>query len=594
MSEENNTVTFFTKHKTAIITSAVCLGTAATAAYALYINKKADGSAPTADNSLKKKKKKENQKLKKQQEKENIISTHSVEKYGLKFLPNSTAVDITGLSEQERKQKASKIKLDANGLFKDGEYKDALLYYTWAIQLFPDEVFYSNRSVCYMKLNQLEKAVKDCTTALEKKPMYPKCLLRRANCYESLGRYEDAVYDLSCLVLMEYDPQTVQALLEKNQDLASDEAMTEAIKNQPHVLSNFSDIASFFSTLTSLKKGAKKIDDKNLNEVIDLLYGETSEDIIKCDELISSYIEDNGKKMAKFSDQAKCYIYGIASSLNFFKVLPQKALELIEKSLALEKNAFNLVMYALINSENSQSPSEASELFNEAIEFDTTDATALYHKAQFLAMVDESQLKAISNLFIQVLEIDETFVFAEIQLCLLAYKQNPEGQDYMTRFTSLIRKYPDNAQIRVCYSEVLAMKPENITEAVAQLENVLSNKNISGLEKVSAMVLRVHTFLADPTTSQGSLAFANTLLSDAYAIDKTNYKVLNCIGQIKLQNPNTVNEGLKYLETAIEYTQGPLEKKQLIRLIQMSRLQFKLVQHPTWGPLFIETTQRSM
>ena len=298
--------------------------------------------------------------------------------------------------------------------------------------------------------------------------------------------------------------------------------------------------------------------------------------------------------MANFSDQVKGYNYGIASSLTVFKVLPQKSLELIEKSLALEKNAFNLVMYALINSENSQSPSEASELFNEAIEFDTTDATALYHKAQFLAMVDESQLKAISNLFIQVLEIDETFVFAEIQLCLLAYKQNPEGQDYMTRFTSLIRKYPDNAQIRVCYSEVLAMKPENIAEAVAQLENVLSNKKISGLEKVSAMVLRVHTFLADPTTSQGSLAFANTLLSDAYAIDKTNYKVLNCIGQIKLQNPNTVDEGLKYLETAIEYTQGPLEKKQLIRLIQMSRLQFKLIQHPTWGPLFIETTQRSM
>lgn len=595
MSEENNTVTFFTKHKTAIITTAVCLGTAATAAYAVYINKKSDGVEPSNDNSLnKKKKKKENQKLKKQQEKETIISTHSVEKYGLKFIPNSTAVDIAGLSEQERKQKAAKIKLDANALFKDGEYKDASLYYTWAIQLFPDEVYYSNRSVCYMKLNQLEKAVKDCTVALEKKPMYSKCLLRRANCYESLGRYEDAVFDLSCLVLMEYEPQTVQGLLEKNQDLASDEAMTESIKNQPHVLANFSDIASFFSTITSLKKNAKKIDDKNLNEIIDLLYGETAEEIIKCDELITSYIENDGKKMDKFSDEVKCYIYGIASSLTFFKLLPQKALELIEKSLTFGKNAFNLVMYALINSENTPSSSEASELFNEAIESDLTDASALYHKAQFLAMVDETQLKAISNLFIQVLEIDETFIFAEIQLCLLAYKQNPESQDYMTRFTSLIRKYPDNAQVRICYSEVLAMKPENIAEAVAQLENVLSNTKISGLEKIGAMVLRVHTYLSDPTTAMGDLAFANTLLKDAYDLDKTNYKVLNCIGQVKLQNPQTVDEGLQLLTKAIGYTQGPLEKKQLIRLVQMSRLQFKLVQHPTWGPLFIETTQRAM
>ncbi|KAL6931996.1 hypothetical protein ACO0OL_003470 [Hanseniaspora opuntiae] len=593
MSEENNTVSFFTKHKTAIIATAVCLGAAVTSAYTIYNNKKSDVPS-SSDNSIKKKKKKENQKLKKQQEKEAIISTHSIDKYGLKFIPNSTAVDITGLSEQERKQKAAKIKLDANALFKENQFKDAILYYTWAIQLYPDEVYYSNRSVCYLKLNQLEKAVKDCTSALEKKPMYPKCLLRRANCYESLGKYEDAVFDLSCLVLMEYEPQTVQALLEKNQDLASDEAMTESIKNQPHVLANFSDIASFFSTLTSLKKNAKIIDDKNLNEVIDLLYGETAEDISKCDELISSYVEDDGKKMSNFSDAVKCYIYAIASSLTFFKVLPQLSMEYIEKSLSYEKNAFNLVMFALINSENSPSSKDASELFNEAIDIDQSDASALYHKAQFLAMVDETQLKAISNLFIQVLEIDETFVFAEIQLCLLAYKQNPESQDYMTRFSSLIRKYPDNAQVRVCYAEVLAMKPENINEAVAQLESVLSNTKISGLEKVGAMVLRVHTYLSDPQTAMGDLAFANTLLKDAYDLDKTNYKVLNCIGQVKLQNPATVNEGLELLTKAIDYTQGPLEKKQLIRLVQMSRLQFKLIQHPTWGPLFIETTQRAM
>ncbi len=49
----------------------------------------------------------------------------------------------------------------------------------------------------------------------------------------------------------------------------------------------------------------------------------------------------------------------------------------------------------------------------------------------------KNSIGAIPNLFIQVLEIDETFIFAEIQLCLLAYKQNPESQDYMTRFNFL-------------------------------------------------------------------------------------------------------------------------------------------------------------
>lgn len=243
--------------------------------------------------------------------------------------------------------------------------------------------------------------------------------------------------------------------------------------------------------------------------------------------------------------------------------------------------------------ETTGMPKESSELFNKAIEADLEDASALYHKAQFLALVDDSQIKAICNLFIQVLEIDESFIFAEIQLCLLDYKQNPDKKDYQTRFTNLIRKYPDVAQVRMCYAEVLSTQEDQLAEACAQLDKILDNKNISALEKVNAMILRIHFYLSDPEQTMANLTFANTLIKDAYEIDPTNYKVLNCIGQLTLQDPNKIEEGMNYLQKALENTQAPLEKKQLIQLIQSTKIQHQLLQHPVYAPLFIEMIQQA-
>ncbi|XBW38706.1 hypothetical protein QEN19_004294 [Hanseniaspora menglaensis] len=596
MSEESN-VSFFTKHKTAIITTVCCLSAVASAAYVVYTKEAEIPSSSAAPvNSVaadKKKKKKEAQKLKKQQEKEEFIATHSVEKFGLKFLPNSTAIDVSGLTEAQKTKKAAIIKKEANEIFKQQNFEEAVVYYTWALQLSSDPIFYSNRSVCYLKLNQPEKCIKDCTAALELDPKYTKCLLRRAQTYETISKYEEAILDLTGLSLMKYNAVSVEQLLQKCQELSLEQQFEQAMLTQKHELANFSDISSFYQSITSLPKNAKNINDEKLTKLVELIYGETVDSIKQADQYVNELVADEGAAISSNSNEAKAFIYAAAASLTFFKSLPTKSLELVEKSLTFGENSFNLLIYALIMCETSGMPKDSSELFNKAIEADLEDASALYHKAQFLALVDESQIKAISNLFIQVLEIDESFIFAEIQLCLLDYKQNPEKKDYQTRFTNLIRKYPDVAQVRMCYAEVLSTQEDQLIEAASQLDKILDNKNITALEKVNAMILRIHFYLSGPDQNMSTLTFANTLIKDAFEIDPTNYKVLNCIGQLTLQDPNRVEEGMNFLQLALENTQAPMEKRQLIQLIQSTKIQHQLLQHPIYAPLFIEMIQQA-
>ena len=46
-----------------------------------------------------------------------------------------------------------------------------------------------------MQLNKLEEAVEDCTAAINLDESYVKAYLRRAKCYQTLEKHEEAVRD---------------------------------------------------------------------------------------------------------------------------------------------------------------------------------------------------------------------------------------------------------------------------------------------------------------------------------------------------------------------------------------------------------------
>ncbi|XP_044277641.1 sperm-associated antigen 1 isoform X2 [Varanus komodoensis] len=99
---------------------------------------------------------------------------------------------------------AAKLKAEGNELFKNGQFGDAVLRYTEAIENVvssgiqsPEDlsILYSNRAACYLKEGNSVDCIQDCNSALELQPYSLKPLLRRALAYESMERYRQAYVD---------------------------------------------------------------------------------------------------------------------------------------------------------------------------------------------------------------------------------------------------------------------------------------------------------------------------------------------------------------------------------------------------------------
>ena len=132
------------------------------------------------------------------------------------FLPKS--IGLTG--RQERKEFATKLKIAGNKAYGDKSYNEAIELYGKAILCKPDPIFYSNRAACYNALGEWDKVVDDTTAAIALDSEYVKALNRRANAYEHLEKYSEALldYTASCIIdsfRNDQSAQSVERLLKK-------------------------------------------------------------------------------------------------------------------------------------------------------------------------------------------------------------------------------------------------------------------------------------------------------------------------------------------------------------------------------------------
>ena len=135
-------------------------------------------------------------------------------------LPSLTSLTHEANLSQERKEYALKLKAAGNLAYGDKSYNDAIDLYGKAILCKPDPIFYSNRAACYNALGNWEKVVEDTSAAIALDSEYVKALNRRANAYEHLQKYSEALldYTASCIIDQfrnEQSAQSVERLLKK-------------------------------------------------------------------------------------------------------------------------------------------------------------------------------------------------------------------------------------------------------------------------------------------------------------------------------------------------------------------------------------------
>lgn len=90
---------------------------------------------------------------------------------------NENKSENTTSTENETQETANDHKERGNESIKTGNFTEAILHYSFAIKLDPNEAtFYSNRSLAFLKLKQLYYANEDAEKAIQLKPDWAKVI----------------------------------------------------------------------------------------------------------------------------------------------------------------------------------------------------------------------------------------------------------------------------------------------------------------------------------------------------------------------------------------------------------------------------------
>ncbi|XP_055766468.1 serine/threonine-protein phosphatase 5-like [Salvelinus fontinalis] len=118
-------------------------------------------------------------------------------------MANDTATSASGSKAKmaEEDTHAEKFKEKANNYFKERDYENAIKYYTEALELNPSSaVYFSNRSLAYLRTECYGYALADATKCLEIDQNYIKGYYRRATSNMALGKFKAALKDYETVV----------------------------------------------------------------------------------------------------------------------------------------------------------------------------------------------------------------------------------------------------------------------------------------------------------------------------------------------------------------------------------------------------------
>ncbi|ROL43092.1 Serine/threonine-protein phosphatase 5 [Anabarilius grahami] len=134
------------------------------------------------------------------------------------------------MAEEERNSSAEKLKEKANNYFKDKDYENAIKYYTEALELNPtNAVYYSNRSLAYLRTECYGYALADATRALELDKNYIKGYYRRATSNMALGKFKAALKDYETVVRVRPNDKDAKMKYQECNKIVKQKAFERAI-----------------------------------------------------------------------------------------------------------------------------------------------------------------------------------------------------------------------------------------------------------------------------------------------------------------------------------------------------------------------------
>ncbi|XP_068622417.1 uncharacterized protein [Battus philenor] len=106
------------------------------------------------------------------------------------------------------------LKNKGNECVKDGKFIEAVLHYTHAIKMEPNNyVLYSNRSLAFLKLDQHYLSLQDANETVKLQPQWAKGYFRRAEVEAASELYDEAIISYTrALQLDPHNPKLIESI----------------------------------------------------------------------------------------------------------------------------------------------------------------------------------------------------------------------------------------------------------------------------------------------------------------------------------------------------------------------------------------------
>ncbi|PGH00353.1 hypothetical protein GX51_05851 [Blastomyces parvus] len=564
----------------AIVYTIAGVAVVVTSAGVVYYLSDSGRSAVSAQPAEKKKSKKERRREKKKAEEEKKAEVaaatdpaKSKPEEVPEELPEVDESTVDSLSAETRAAYAAKLKAAGNKAFGSLDYNRAIELYGKAILCKPDPVYYSNRAACYNALSEWDKVVEDTSAALSMDDEYVKAMNRRANAYEKLGKFSEALldYTASCIIdgfAKESSKQAVERLLKKVAEQKGHAILEAKGKKLPS--------ATFVSNY--LQSFRPRPLPEGLGEDVELEEesgkGQLRKGFLALSEPTGDGYEEAARAFEKSLELGElgnfeALALNMRATFTYLAGDVQAALQDLNKSVELDPSLVqSYIKRASLHLELGNREAAADD-FDLAVAQNKDDPDIYYHRAQLHFILGE--LPEAAKDYQKSIDVDRDFIYSHIQLGVTQYKMGSVASA-MATFRRSVKNFENVSDVYNYYGELL-LDQQKHAEAIEKFDKAveLEKKNkpwginvLPLINKALALFQWKHDF-----------SEAESLCQKALIIDPECDIAVATLAQLLLQQ-GKVSEALKYFERAGELARTEAEVINAVSYAEATRAQLEV------------------
>ncbi|KAI1865843.1 hypothetical protein JX265_002906 [Neoarthrinium moseri] len=489
-------------------------------------------------------------------------------------LPQITEELVATLTDEQRKDYALQLKNAGNKAYGSKDYNKAIDLYSQAILCKPDPIFYSNRAACYNALSVWDKVVEDTTAAVNLDPTYVKALNRRANAYEHLEQYSEALLDFtaSCII-DEFKNQTSADSVERLLKKVAEQKADNIIKSKnPDKLPSPTFVANYIQSFRVKDRPAGLEDSVELSS--ETGKGQLQLGLRAMDRKTHEGYEEAAGAFEKAIelgglDEYEALAYNLRGTFRCLKGQQEEALKDMDKSLELDPAMTqSFVKRASMHLERG-AREEAAQDLEKAIQQNDQDPDIYYHRAQLHFIHGEFQEAAKD--YQKSIDLDTTFIFSHIQLGVTQYKMGSIASS-MATFRRCVKNFDKVPDVYNYYGELL-LDQGKFDEAIAKFDTAMEMEKQTKPMAMNVLPL-INKALALFQQKQ-EFTEAEKLCEKALILDPECDIAVATMAQLLLQQGKVV-EALKYFERAAELARTPGEIVNALSYAEATRTQLEV------------------